>query len=39
MLPQMVLPTENNIFTNFVSLVRLLMAAILGPTVKISKFS
>ena len=39
LLPQMVLQTENNIFLNFVSLVMLLMAPILGPTVKISRFS
>ena len=35
----MVLQTENNIFLNLVSLVMLLMAPILGPTVKISRFS
>ena len=39
MLPQMVLQTENNIFLNLVSLVMLLMAPILGPSVKISSFS
>ena len=39
MLLQIVLQTENNIFLNFVSLVMLLIAPILGPTVKISRFS
>ena len=37
--PKWYFKLKKNIFLNFVSLVMLLMAPILGPTVKISRFS
>ena len=39
MLPQMVLSTENNYYTNIISRVMMLVAPISGLTVKISRFS
>ena len=39
MYPQIVLLTENNYYTNIISLVMLLVAPISGLTVKISRFS